>query len=447
MNTESKKIRQLLIFIFGFLFAFTLGFLDQAFALTNAVKVENRLSLVPNYFFQDIGKGTSQWATPIFGESEISWKATSDLKVRFSPWIYSDPVSPSSSERLIVDLNEASVDWRRGDWLIRMGLARVAWGVTDVFNPLDVVSARRYMDPLGGNSENDKRATPSIDLSWEGGAWRLEGIYIPVQLPAVMPGENSRWLPRDLYLRRDYNFATVVLSDDFRYRSTDPLVLDDALRNNFGFRIQRNGSGVDLTAMYFQGSPTAPAVFTPEISGTLVGNLFTADEITLQPVYYRRETAGVGAVVTLQSYIVRFAASASDRRGANSSVPGWTQNSVLGLERSFAIGTATLTTLLQGTFAQTEVPADNTVTSLERIFDRSLLLGLRLVTSNEWTTNLAVLYDGAGPGWYEQLRIEKKLTDGFTLLGEVDLLQGDAATPLGTYRRNGRVALGLQTYL
>lgn len=403
-------------------------------------KAEHKLKLEPTYYFEDVGQGTSQWVLGVREESELTLKTSGDWKFRATPWFYSDPLSLSPSEKFIFDMNEASAEGHFGDWTAKAGLNRVAWGVTDVFNPLDVVSARRYTDPL--NSE--KRGVPSLVLSWEADAWRVEGLYIPVQLESIMPDENSRWLPRDIYYRREAGFASVVLAEKFRYFYTYRAEYDDALHNNFGFRIEHHGSGLDWSAVYFQGAPTAPAIFTPRVSGTLIGDVFSAQEITLQPVYYRRQTAGLGAVLTLETVIFRLALAVSDRITGLQRLPGWSQGAVAGLEKNIAVGTSTLTVLLQATYNQSQDQGDNTVTSLDRIFDRSWLLGLRLATSGDWLFNAAVLYDSVGAGWYEQIEAERKMSDALTSTLQADFFSGPAGTHLGTYRRNGRATLGLR---
>jgi hypothetical protein len=110
------------------------------------------------------------------------------------------------------------------------------------------------------------------------------------------------------------------------------------------------------------------------------------------------------------------------------------------------VGESTLTALLQATAAHHEDQADNSVTSLDRIFDQSWLLGLRLATSNPWSFSAAGLYDSYFQGGYIQARAERKISDVFSASIQGDWLDGSEGTPLGTYRRNKRVTLGLSTF-
>jgi hypothetical protein len=432
---------------FLFLVGLLLGLLTArpAHAAPWKPKLENRLTLLPSYYFEDVGQGTTQWASVITEESAFSFRPARDLKVRLAPWFYGDPSSTSQRERFIADVNEANIDWRFGDWQARAGINSVAWGVTDVFNPLDVVSARRYTDPL--NSE--KRGVPSFDLSWEREGWRAEAIYVPFQQESILPGENSRWLPRDISFSRTSPDFRATIAPQFKYAWADKVEFDDALKNNYGFRLERHGSGLDLTAIFFQGAPTAPAIFTPVINGytdpTNIKNFYATD-ITLQPRYYLRRTVGIGAVWTLETMIVRFAAANSDRISVGQALPGWAQSAVLGIEKNFPIATSTLTMVVQGTWGQHEDQADNSITSLDRIFDKSGMLALRLATDGNWAWNVATLYDGAYAGWYGLAKTERKISDGFTASLQGDYLDGPAGTPLGTYRRNKRLTLGLAVF-
>lgn len=420
---------------------------EAAIAKRWTPKVEDRWLLEPTYYIEDVGQDTSQVSTPIRYQMDLSFRPVKEWRLRFSPWFYSDPASRSSRELLIPDLSEAAADYQAGDWSFKFGINRFAWGITDVVNPLDVVSARRYIDLL--NSE--KRGTPSVDVVWERDEWRLEAVYVPYQFESIMPGDKSRWLPRDVAYNRSVGFDKIFLADRFSYESIDRREIDDALRNNFGFRTDYRGSGLDLTAIAFQGAPTAPAMLTPIVSGTLIssagGLTFQADNITLQPTYYLRRTVGAGAVVTLEEWIFRFAYANSDRLSNLSGLPGWSQTAVVNAESNFAAPfSSTLTVLAQASYANHEDQADNFITSLDRIFDRALMLGLRLSTSSEWSFSGAGLYDGAHSGGFAQLKAERRLSDRFTSAISADWFDGVAGSPLGTYRGNKRVILSLTVY-
>ena len=428
------------VFLTAVLIAMTCAIASQAGAraLPWRPKLMTKFSLSPTYYFQDIGQGTSQTAVPLEVEPELDLRPSRNLKLKISPYVYSDPVSPSPRERFILDSDETNAEYKKGDFVFKLGMNSVAWGVTDVFNPLDVVSARRYVDPLA----SEKRSVPSLDIGYDLGTWRIEGIYIPAQLQAILPGEDSRWLPRDVIVSPAftmYQGHALTLPSTFQYGYQDAIDYDSALHNNYGGRIEYHRSGFDLSGIYFEGAPTAPSF------GITVNdfNLVFASNVTLTPIYYRRKTAGFSSVVTFETMIVRFEAAYSDRVTNLSYLPGWEQQFVLAVEKNIPVGSTTLTLMAQATYANHQDVADNLGSSVDRIFDQSWLLGFRVSPTDAWTITAAGLYDAVAYGNYAQLKIERKLSDGLTAALEGDLIAGQPGTPLGTYRQNSRAGLGL----
>ena len=402
-------------------------------------KFTTKFSLSPTYYFEDIGQGTSQTAIPIEVEPEYSFKPSRNLKIKIAPYVYMDPVSPSPSERFVLDSNETNAELKEGDFVFKLGLNSVSWGVTDVFNPLDVVSARRYMDPLS----SEKRSVPSLDIGYDLGTWRFEGIYVPVQLQSILPGEESRWLPRDVIVTPESQYQ-LILPSTLQYGYQSSIEIDSALHNNFGGRIEYHGSGFDLSGIYFEGVPTAPG-FDLHVNAVAQGvtTLLVSPNVTLIPVYYRKKTVGISSVVTFETLIVRIEAAYSDRITSLSYLPGWEQQAILAFEKNIPVGSTTLTLLSQVTYANHQNIADNLGSSVDRIFDQSWLLGFRVSPTDAWTITAAGLYDAIAYGSYVQARVERKLTDGLTASLETDLIAGQAGTPLGTYRHNSRAGLGL----
>lgn len=414
---------------------------------TAKVRTETKLSFLPRYYFEDIGKGTNNADLPIVVEPSVSWKATRDLRFKFTPYLYSDPISKSTIENAFLDVNEASAEYRFGDSSLALGLNQIAWGVTDVFNPIDVVSARRYFDPL--NSE--KRGVPSLVAKHESGDWRFEALYIPLQSPTVLPGNNSRWLPRDVAYTRQTGAGKILLPDTLQYEFRDLNEIDGSLHHNFGGKIELHKSGLDLSAVFFQGAPTVPSIWVDvhgpidfEDDGT---PYITADSVVgLRPDYYLRRTVGATAVLTLDTSIIRFAVTNSDRISGLETVPGWSQSSVLGLEHNIPVGMATLTALLQMTYSRHQLRADNLVTSVDRIFDQSAMLGFRLATSDEWVFTVACLFENIYKGTFVQARADKKLADGVSGSIQGESINAPGGSPLGSYSRNDRLGLGLTLF-
>lgn len=70
------------------------------------------------------------------------------------PYLLASPNNKSNEEQLWVDPNEVFLQWKKDLLNIQIGYNIVSWGVTDGYNPLDIVNPKQYFDPL----HNKKRA-------------------------------------------------------------------------------------------------------------------------------------------------------------------------------------------------------------------------------------------------------------------------------------------------
>ena len=238
---------------------------------------------------------------------------------------------------------------------------------------------------------------------------------------------------------------------NLNYHYLDVNEVDGALHHNFGGRVQLHKAGIDMSAIFFQGAPTIgtvlPVLKTKVEFDTNGNEVYPIDaNVQLRPDYYLRRTEGFSAVMPIDSLIIRFEIENTDRISSNPIYPGWSQAAVLGFERSFGIAASTLTVLSQFTYARHEESADNQVSSVDRLFDQTALLGFRLATSNEWTITFAGLYDGISKGSLIQFKTEKKLTDGLNGTFQIDEIDAAPGTALGSYTRNDRVGLGLTLF-
>jgi hypothetical protein len=92
-------------------------------------------------------------------------RASVELNARHNDWRFKlvplaqvDPINNSNSERAWIDAQAAYTQYQSNGWTLQLGMNTFTWGVTDGYNPLDVVSARRYQEPLNP----DKLGAPSV---------------------------------------------------------------------------------------------------------------------------------------------------------------------------------------------------------------------------------------------------------------------------------------------
>jgi hypothetical protein len=392
------------------------------------------------------------------------------LRFRFQPLVEADPQNaspvdpqhPDRNERYFWDIQEGFVQLQSLPWTAQIGMNVITWGDTDVANPLDVVNARRYYDPM----RSEKLGAPMVLVRHEGEKILAEAIYIPWQTETLVPGESSRWLPRDVYKSRAFEgesvgngtflSGTVNLPSQFKYHYGKKAVLNAATRDNFGARVKLRLSGFDWTLAGFQGAAPAPSVNITDIPSAtlvLVPGTNTADfnvgpDVYLQSLFYKNRMLGTSFVWAVGEYLIKGASAqnhvVSELHGSVANrLPKDSWENVLGVEHTFPAGKGTLTALVQGTYVKRDEKLDTNSVSLARMFDRAAMLGLRWAPSERWTAVASVLWDIQYKGNLEHLEASYKLADGWAARLAGDLLDGRPETPLGTYKRNDRILLSV----
>ena len=383
------------------------------------------------------------------------------FRFRAVPYVQYDPWNVSSRERFYADAPEAFFQWSALPWTVQVGFNTFTWGDTDVFNPLDVVNPRRYFDPL----RSEKVGTPAVVVKREFENFFVEGIYIPVQRRTFLPGENSRWLPRDVYRLRSLGTSEgavrLNLPKDIAYNYVASDETHDALKNNFGARVKFRFPSFDWTIAGFQGAALAPEVGPAEISVrtvSVVGGVKTFDvypDIALQATYYPIRMTGTSFTWDVAGFLVKGAAAythvinrTSQELAANPDLrklglPTRLWENVLALERTFGVGAGSLTALLQGTHVARGDNLDTNSISIARMFERAGMGALRWAPSENTTVLASYLRDLKFKGSLWHLEASYRFTDGWRAKLSGDLLDGPTETPIGTYRANDRAVASL----
>jgi hypothetical protein len=430
-------------FFFGFIFSLS-------FAAVTAQADEWKSTLHGDVEFDSTNYAqsiapTNQFLESTNGALDESIRYGKNFRIKLDPVAQADPLNHSDSERYWFDLPQGYAQYQSSGWTFQGGYNTYTWGVTDGYNPLDVVSARRYEDPL--NAQKLGAFSTSIKKDW--GSFSIEGIYIPHQRSSVLPGNNSRWLPREVFTTTSVSngtqSATLNLPPDVDYSFSPQAERDGALENNFGFRAQFSGlvSGLDASLEAFEGAGATPA-----IDVTASGNVtqlqpsvvIQADpNIALTPVYYRQRMYGGSLVYANFGMIFRTEVAITRLISTGIDLPGNSEEYILGIERAITIADKDLTVLLQGTHARHDQALTDSTVSLYRIFDRAVILGLRYAFSEKLTVLGSGLLDTESHGSLTHLEASYALTDDWKLGLAGDILQGANYTPIGTYHENDRL--------
>ncbi len=371
------------------------------------------------------------------------------LRLRALPVLQLDPSNVSKNERVFWDFPEGYVQWQNLPWTVQAGMNVFNWGDTDVFNPLDVVNARRYFDPL----RSEKLGAPALVVKRDFTDFFVEAVYIPKQRKTLLPGENSRWLPRDVYRVRSIGTAfgptKILLPTNLRYKYDTQLEVENALENNYGLRMKFRFPGFDWTIAGFQGAAQAPdvrirsiSVTTNSYDGTLA-TLTVDPDITLQAAYYPIRMTGTSFTWVLGNVLMKGASAYTHVLNRRFDLPARIWENVLGLESTIGVGGGALTMLVQATKVDSVETLDTNSISLSRMFEEAGMGALRWAPSDRFTVLLSYLRDMKFKGSMWHGEATYKIADGWRAKLASDLLEGPMETPIGTYRRNDRTTLSL----
>ena len=380
-----------------------------------------------------------------------------EVKFNIRPEFQADPFNNTISERYWAELPEGYLQIKPiqdapSELVIQAGFNTFTWGVTDGFNPLDIVSAKRYTDPF----ITEKLGAPSLLIRSEvpGGIVSFEGIYIPFQRKSIIPGNNNRWLPRQGATIQPgvdvLGFPVIVqIPDQSSYNLHDDLTLDSALNNNFGFRLEAHVQSLDLSFVLFDGAAAVPFVQVG-ITSNLVAfppPAFVIQDdqlINITPIYYRQLVYGGSAVYPFKEFIFRAEAAFTRVTSRSPGLQGITNQFVVEAEHEFDIFGTRITGILEGTYGQYSNPQNSSLFSLPRMFDRAVIPGFRYAPTETFSVAAFAVIDTQYNGELGHAEMSDALNDNWKVNLAGELLMGSATTPIGSYSKNSRIIAGLK---
>jgi len=396
------------------------------------------------YWSQPYGEDTNNTLNRLSLIPTLIGKRGETYRFFFKPYFQWDPENKSSEERVFADIGEAYLKLRGENSSLQIGSNIVNWGVTDGYNPMDILNTRQYFDPLRAV----KLGAPSVLLTHNTEISEQELIYIPQQRASILPGLQSRWLPREIFIPTTIDNNTILLLPDhlnYSYESRE--VLDKALNNNVGLRLQWHFGAVDISLTGYEGVAGFPLI-QPEVTGTIVQIsptiiLQTDPDVKLHLKYYRQRAGGFSWVSSQWNFLFKYATNYSQSLSETPLAPGWTHESIVGLEKNFNIGReGLLVAILQYSFISNEKENESNL-SVTDIFRRSWMAGGRFSWGDNWTVTALGLYDTNHFSQFQQYTIARRFLDAWTLQLSAELIAGDPSTPLGVYNENDNYRLSL----
>jgi len=234
-----------------------------------------------------------------------------------------------------------------------------------------------------------------------------------------------------------------------------PRTYDNALRDNFGFRLSSHVLGVDAAGYYFNGASAVPGaafhldgVFTRVDPVTFFPLEARANQlVTLTEIFNRVRVYGASAVFNLWELVVRGEGAITDNfHNKSSAFPEQTKEAVVELEHTFQGEKSSFTLIALTSWAdQRYGDTSTTVTpSLTQLFDRALGLGVRWSPSETVGAELGGAFDLKRGGELFKGQLDYKLSDAWKAYLGGDIFDGKSGQPIGVYNKNSRVMAGLK---
>lgn len=402
--------------------------------------LEHSLSAIS--YLEEYGEHTNKDLYKINLNPHFRWKYLDTWRVIIKPSLVLNPNNNSNEEQTFFDINEAFLRFQKETWSLQLGNTIYSWGVTDGYNPLDVVNQKQYFDPL----HSTKLGSPSVLFTQGFDDWDYELIYIPRNREAQLPGAQSRWLPRKVLIPQSpENDLILKLPEELNYSYSTRKNIDSPLDNNLAMRFQYRGSFFDAALSAYEGVSPFPIV-QPEVTGVIEQvspkTVIRVDpNVALHTKNFRLRQSGLSLVSNQQHYLIKYATSYTQTLGEDPLLLGWTHENIIALEKTFNVGSeGLLIAVLQHSFLNSEKSNDSNL-SMQEVFRRAWMIGGKLSWKEVWNFSFLGLYDSIRGGHFEELSISRRLYDSWTLQLSSSFIDGPSDTPLGVYGNNDSIGV------
>lgn len=395
-----------------------------------------------HFYGDELASPTRTMDAILQSQFDFDVKFNSKSRMHLKPLLRSNLSSKEKPERLFLNLQEAFWEIKTQPVKIKVGSNTYHWGILDGYSPMDVTNGRVLFNPLS----SEKRGAPSIHLSSEFDFLQIQALYIPKQARTLFPSADSRWLPREVLINTTNADQTVLLPSSFIYYYPGYEDLENALDNNFGFKLDTRLGDFDLSFMFFEGMSTTPqtrVLATFDVVSINPDILQARTDVGLIPVYFKQRMTGFSSTWTHDRFLLKVESIYSESISNDSIIPPWSWQNGLALEIPVSFGETSATFLLQTYYGENKDALDNMISSSSRLFDRSVLLGARFALSTETSITGSLLYDYRGRSFYGRAQSDHKWSQNWKSTLTLDILEGDRDTLLGTYDRNDRAVITL----
>ena len=205
-----------------------------------------------------------------------------------------------------LEWNEAWAELRQGDFQLRAGIQKFAWGKLDGGPPTDVLTPRDLHDPLVRDFEESKIGIPAIQGTYylppvdALGLSELRAtlVYVPFAVPSRVALVDERWFPPSVDPTSEFRFTASEAERVFGAAVPVRIPVTLHTRNDRparaftdgGVALRLGGSwlGADWDLYHYTGPETGPDA---ELDVTVMGKLVTPTLVRAPADLHLRQTS------------------------------------------------------------------------------------------------------------------------------------------------------------
>lgn len=366
---------------------------------------------------------------------------TDKISTQFNPWIRSNFASKDSTQSFLFDPLEAQIQFKQSSRKAVFGFHRSPWEGTDIINPMDMVFAKNYLDPLNPSTRSAAGLFYSEDL----GFLSFDLFYIPQQQKSLLPGNHSPWWPRQLYLPVDSTQQELRLPDRVAYEVIDADELNSASKNNVALRLQKNFGSVDVSLAGFDGMAQTP-VLTPQLVVTPL-EVFPKEiyllesPVKIKPSYYRHRVGAMALTGLFGTTILRLAGQHSQPVGDSRILPGWNHQAVIEVEQTISLRRSEITFLVELIYSKRQESGN--LASLSSLLEKAAMVGLRWPFKENWSWIAAYYQEFHYQSSFFHTEVSRTHTDHLKSTLLLDYIGGSQNSPLGSFNKNAQASFRL----
>jgi hypothetical protein len=267
-ETQSHQLR-LLIFALAIAIGLFINSQSQAYELSGYISTEGRF-----FLNEPLYSGQKRESASIAVQPEFYHEWESGSSFIFTPFGRLDSADP---ERSHFDIRELICLWLHDSWEMRVGVAKVFWGVTEFLHLVDIINQTDLVEYIDGE---DKLGQPMVNLSIPGKYGALDLFVLPYFRERTFPGKKGR-------LRSQ----VVVDTDEAVYESSA-----EEYNVDLAMRYSNTIGDWDFGIYHFHGTGRDP---------TLLLKTDAAGNPNLIPFYERIGQTGLDAQVVSGNWLLK----------------------------------------------------------------------------------------------------------------------------------------------